>query len=198
MLLTAATLVTAMVAGCGSFKKASAENDRIRARLLELEDENRELAGRAAELDAQLQRVTRDLPGSQEVRDATPHVAAISIDSISHASDTDGDGRVDTLLVYFSPSDARGRFVQMVGDLSIHAATLPPDGDAITLGRISIGPGELRDAYRSTFLGTHYTIEVPIDVTDPGTQTDCTLKVEFVDGYDGRSITSQQVIDLKH
>ena len=196
-LLAAATLVAVLTAGCGSFKKVSEENDRLRARLLELEDENRELAGRAAELDGQLQRLTRDLPIPQEVRDATPHVAEISIASVSHATDTDGDGRPDTLIVYVEPTDGRGRFVQMVGELSVHAATLPADGDAITLGRITLGPRELRDAYRSTFLGTHYTVDVPITIADPAMQTQCTIKVEFVDGRNGRTGTAQAPVDLE-
>lgn len=196
MLLTTAVLVAALGAGCGSVKKASEENDRLRARLLELEDENRQLAGRTAELDAQLKSLASELPVSQEIRDATPHVAEISIASVSHAADTDGDGQVDMMVLYVSPSDGRGRFVQMVGDLAVHAATIPVEGDAVTLGRLSVSPGELRDRYRSTFLGTHYTIEVPITVTDPATQTDGTVKVEFVDAYNGRKVSAQQVIDL--
>ncbi len=196
-MLTAATLVAVLTGGCGSFKKVSEENDRLRARVMELEDENRALAGRTAELDGQVRRLTRDLPIPQEVRDATPHVADISIASFSHAADTNGDGRPDTLVVYVEPTDGLGRFVQLVGELSVHAATLPADGDAITLGRVRLGPRELRDAYRSTFLGTHYTIEVPITIADPATQIVCTVKVEFVDGHSGRRVTVQKPLDLE-
>ena len=197
MLLTAATLAAVFTAGCGSFKKVSEENDRLRARLIEVEDENRELAGRGAELEGQLQRLTRDLPIPQEVRDATPHVADISIASVSHATDTDGDGRSDTLIIYVEPTDGRGRFVQLVGELSVHAAVLPADGDAITLGRVRLGPLELRDAYRSTFLGTHYTVDVPITIAVGATQTQCTVKVVFVDGHNGRTVTDQLAVDLE-
>jgi len=196
-MLTAAMLVAVLTAGCGSFKKVSKENDRLRALVLDLEDENRELAGRSAELDGQLQLLIRDLPIPQEVRDATPHVTDISIGSVSHATDTDGDGRADAIVVYVEPTDGLGRFVQLVGELSVHAATLPTDGDAITLGRVTLGPRELRDAYRSTFLGTHYTVEVPITIADPATQTVCTVKVEFVDGRSGRRVTGQQPMDLE-
>ena len=196
-MVTAATLVAVLTAGCGSFKKVSEENDRLRARVMELEDENRELTGRSAELNGQVRRLTRDLPIPQEIRDATPHVADLSIATVSHATDTDNDGRPDTLLVYIEPTDGRGRFVQMVGTLSVHAATLPAGGDAITLGRVTLGPPELRDAYRSTFLGTHYTVEVPITIADPATQTVCTVSVEFVEGYTGRRVTTQQALDLK-
>jgi len=196
-MLTAATLVAALTTGCGSFKKVSQENDRLRALVMELEDANRELAGRSAELDGQVQRLTRDLPITQEVRDATPHVTDVSIAAVSHATDTDGDGRPDTLIVYVEPTDGRGRFVQLVGELSVHAATLPADGDAITLGRVTLGPLELRDAYRSTFLGTHYTVDVPITIALGVTQTQCTVKVVFVDGHNGRTVTDQLAVDLE-
>lgn len=185
------------MAGCGSFKQVSNENDRLRALVIELEVENQQLAGRAAELDGQLRRISNDLPIPREVRDATPHVAEIVIASISHATDTDGDGRSDTLVVYVEPTDGRGRFVQLVGSLSVHAATLPADSDAITLGRVTLGPLQLRDAYRSTFLGTHYTIDVPIRIPDPATQTRCTVKVEFIDGRSGLTVTSQLPVDLE-
>ena len=193
MLLT----VAALLAGCGSFKQVSEENDRLRARVIELDVENQQLAGRAAELDGQLQRVSSNLPVPREVLDATPYVAEISIASVSHAADTDGDGRSDTLVVYVEPTDGRGRFVQMVGELSVHAAILPVDSDAITLGRVTLAPGELRDAYRSSFLGTHYTVEVPISIADPATQTRCTVKIEFVDGHSGRRVTGQHPLDLE-
>ncbi len=84
-----------------------------------------------------------------------------------------------------------------MGALSVHAATLPADGDAITLGRVTLGPRELRDAYRSTFLGTHYTIDVPITIAAGATQTECTVQVEFVDGRDGRTVTTQLPLDLE-
>ena len=84
----------------------------------------------------------------------------------------------------------------MVGALSVHAATLPADGDAVTLGRITLGPRELRNAYRSTFLGTHYTVEVPITIALGATQTECTVKVEFIDGRDGRTVTAQLPVNL--
>ena len=196
MLLTVAMLVTLMTAGCGSFKKASEENDRLRTRLHELEDENLDLSGRVAELDGQLQRLESELPTTREVRDATPHVAALDIASVSHATDTDGDGRPDRLTLYVTPSVGLGRFVQLVGDLSVHVATLPADGDAITVGRINLGPSELRAAYRSTLLGTHYTVEVPITLTGPDTPGECTVRVVFADGYSGRTVTTERPVGL--
>ncbi len=163
---------------------------------MELEQQNRDLTNRTAELEAQRLRAGNDSGVAQDVRDATPHVAAISIDAISHVLDKDGDGRPETLVLYVTPSDGLGRFVQMVGDLSVHTAVLPTDSDAVSIGRIRLGPSELRDAYRSTFLGTHYTITMPISIPGEPHPTECTVKAEFLDGYDGRRVTDQREIKL--
>ncbi len=195
-MVMAAALSVALTTGCGSFKRVSRENDRLRARVMELQQQNEDLTNRTAELEAQILR-TGDAGGvARDVRDATPHVVDISIDAISHVLDENGDGRPDTLVLYVTPSDGLGRFVQMVGDLSVHTAMLPPDSDAVSIGRIRLGPRELRDAYRSTFLGTHYTITMPISVSDSPHPTECTVKAEFLDGYDGRRVTDQRQIQL--
>lgn len=194
VMVTALSL--ALTTGCGSFKRVSRENDRLRTQAMELQQQNRDLTNRTAELEAQILRASDDDGVAQDVRDATPHVAAISIDAISHVLDENGDGRPDTLVVYVTPSDGRGRFVQMVGDLSVHMAMLPTDSDAVSIGRIRLGPSELRDAYRSTFLGTHYTITMPISVPDSPHRTGCTVKAEFLDGYDGRRVSDQREIQL--
>ncbi len=195
-MVMATALSLALTTGCGSFKRVSRENDRLRTQAMELQQQNRDLTNRTAELEAQILRASDDGGVAQDVRDATPHVAAISIDAISHVLDENGDGRPDTLVVYVTPNDGRGRFVQMVGDLSVHMAMLPTDSDAVSIGRIRLGPRELRDAYRSTFLGTHYTITMPISVPDSPHPTECTVKAEFLDGYDGRRVTDQREIKL--
>ncbi len=196
--LITAAMTLAIVPGCGSAKRVSSENDRLRAEVLDLQDENRSFASQVEELQGQLDRATGETPVPRAVLAATPHVASLSVDSLSHTIDTDDDGQPDSLTVYVSPSDGLGRLVQVVGDLSIHVALLPTDDDAVTLGRVSLGPQELRDAYHSTWLGTHYTVDVPITiplgVSEP---TSFTVKVEFIDGYSGRRVTSQQSLDLE-
>ena len=191
-----AALSVALTTGCGSVKRVSRENDRLRSQVMELQQQNLDFTNRTAELEAQLLRAGNHSGVARDIRDATPHVAALSIDAISHAVDGNGDGRPDTMVIYVSPSDGLGRFVQMVGDLSVHTAVLPMDSDAVSIGRKRMGPGELRDAYRSTFLGTHYTITMPISVPDELRPTTCTVKVEFLDGYDGRRVTGQREITL--
>ncbi len=195
-MVMAAALCAALASGCGSFKRVSHENDRLRALVMDLQQENEDLTNLTAELEARLLRAGNDSGVAPDVRDATPHVATISIDAISHVLDDDGDGRPDTLVLYVTPSDGLGRFVQMVGDLSVHMAMLPTDSDAVSIGRIRLGPRELRAAYRSTFLGTHYTITMPISIPGELHATGCTVRAEFLDGYDGRRVTDQRELSL--
>lgn len=198
-LLLSAALVL-VPAGCEGVKRASRENDRLRAEVLDLKEQVQLLGDRNAELEAELRRPGPDLAAlPPEWRANAPHVASISIGPLSHARDTDGDGRPDTLILYVRPADGRGRFVQMTGRLSGHAALLPAEGDAVTLGRVTLGPERLRDAYRSSVMGTHYTIDVPLELPDPVAGADpaeCIAKVEFTDGLTGRSVTAQREINL--
>ena len=187
-------------AGCGGSgaMRASRANDRLRAENLDLKDEAERLSLRNKELEAQLQAATEEpRPLAEEYRIHAPHVAALSIDSYSHVVDNSGDGRPETLVLYVSPRDGLGRFVQMVGRLTAQATVMPIDADPITLGRITLGPAEIRQAYRSSFMGTHYTVEVPLMVPSDLEATELIAHVEFVDGYDGRKFADHRSIALE-
>ncbi len=186
-----------LLAGCAGPSRVSRENDRLRARVHELSKQVRRLEDHNTELMARIQRL-RATPTSTpaEVLDNTPHVARISIGRLSHACDPDGDGQPEMLKVYVKPTDGLGRFVQMVGELAIHAAILPPDAEAITIGRITLNPGEVRRAYRSSLLGTRYAVTVPIAVPEGVDAAECTLKVVFLDGRTGLRHTDEHVIEL--
>src|SRR6185436_11190168 len=101
----------------------------------------------------------------EDIRQNIPHVTGIEIGRLSFAHDSDGDGRNDALTIYLNPTDGRGRFTQMVGPVSISAASVPAHADASTIGRASFTPAQVRDAYRSALTGTHYVFEVPINLT---------------------------------
>ena len=186
-----------LLAGCAGPSRVSRENDRLRARVHELTRQVSRLEDHNAELMARIHQLSAKPPSiSAEVLDNTPHVARISIGRLSHACDHDGDGRPELLKVYVKPTDGLGRFVQMVGELAVHAAILPPDKEALTIGQITLGPGEVRGAYRSSVLGTRYAVTVPIAVPEGVDAAECTLKVVFLDGRTGLRHTDEQVIEL--
>ncbi len=186
-----------LLAGCAGPTRVSRENDRLRARVQELTKQVSRLEDHNAELMVRIrQQSAKPTSIPTEILDNTPHVARISIGTLSHARDHDGDGRPELLKVYVKPTDGLGRFVQMVGELAVHAAILPPDKEAITIGRITLGPGAVRGAYRSSVLGTRYAVTLPIAVPEDVDAAECTLKVVFLDGRTGLRHTDEQVIEL--
>ncbi|MHC4220460.1 MAG: hypothetical protein ACYSU7_18625 [Planctomycetota bacterium] len=190
-------LAAILLPGCGSGRKLSAENDRIRARVLDLETDVERLADRNAELEAALHEAT-EAPESlpEELRANIPYVADIEIDRLSHVIDEDEDGRAEGLLIYVTPADGLGRFVQLAGSLSVHAALLPPDADPVSLGRMTLGPADVRRAYRSSFTGTHYRLVLPLTLPGDREAIECSVRVVYEDGRTGRRHTAERAIEL--
>jgi hypothetical protein len=183
--------------GCGP-KNYANENDSLRAQVLDQQREIEALTLRNAELTAELAAAGAAPDGvSEEVHTNTPRVAKIAVGRWSEARDADGDGVIEMAIVYVEPSDGRGRFLQIVGDLAVHIALLPADQDAITIGRVELSPTEVRDAYRSGVGGAHYTLDVPITLPESmdGLGT-CEVHAVFTDGRTGRTYEASRTIEL--
>jgi hypothetical protein len=198
-LLAAVCLTSALLTcGCGQ-RRFTNENDALRVKVLELETELAALKQRNAELEAELAAAAaadRALPA--EITANIPHVAGIAISRLSHLRDADEDGTPDTLVVYVNPTDGLGRFVQLVGRLSLHAALLPMDEQPRTIVRVALTPDEVRAAYRSAITGTHYTIEAPISLPeDADAFAECDVRVAYEDGRSGRRLEAHRAIRLR-
>ncbi len=190
-------LATLFLTACMGQRELAQENDRLRERVLELETQLLRTTRESAEARARLQRPeSPSASARQDVQANTPYVAEITIGRHSHARDIDGDGEPDELLVYIEPVDGWGRFMQIVGTLSVHAAVLPADADAQTIGRVQLGPGDLRRAYRSSFTGSHYTVTVPITSAEGLDADGCVVYAEFVDGSTGLRYVDDRRIGL--
>lgn len=190
-------LATAL-AGCGGNAAAvAAENDRLRRELLDTQKQLDAAMDRASELEVSLRSLADRPEGvSAEVFEATPRVQEIEIDRLSHARDSDGDGYAESIIVYVRPLDGRGRFLQIAGEVTVVAAVLPADQNAITIARQTFTPAAVRDAYRSGITGTHYTFELPIDPTTATDQATCTARVTFADPLTGVEHDAQREIEL--
>jgi outer membrane murein-binding lipoprotein Lpp len=144
---------------------------------------------------------------SPEAIEATPHLAGITIAAASHTDrPLSGDGCV--ARVYVTTVDGLGRFMQAVGTVSVTLYWSPPGCAAEVLACQEFGPMALRDAYRSGFGGTHYTLEwllAPADPTGvgkadsaPGSTWTCgspaEVKVEFTDARSGRVFTARRAL----
>lgn len=142
---------------------------------------------------------------SAEAIEATPHLAGISITGSSH-TDRPLKGEGCVARIYVSPVDGLGRFIQVVGTASVTLYWSPPGCEAQVLSCHEVGPLALRDAYRSGFGASHYTLEWPIERRAssaagggaPSADWNCgspvEVKVEFTDARSGRVFTARRAL----
>lgn len=181
-------------AGCETSQDVAAANDRLREKVVDLEKQVKQRNGQIAHLQARVKQAETTAAASEELRENTPHVAAITIGNLSHLRDSDGDGKADELVAYIEVKDGWGRSIQLVGQLSLHALVIPAGYDAITLGRVNLGPAEVRRAYRSSITGTHYTVNIALVVPEGVNFDQITIKAEYIDGYSGVGYSAQRAV----
>jgi len=192
----------------GSDKSLSQQNDELRARLLDLTNQLDAAQQQSNELRRQIEALaaatqSAGAPSSAELIQATPRVTVLTIGDKSHAVDEDRDGIADHLNLYIHAEDGLGRFIQLVGDLSILAALLDQQSGASTIGQVQLTPMQVRDAYRSSFTGTHYTISVPITLPATAAHSrataarwSATVRAVFRDGTTGAELAAERPIGL--
>ena len=186
--------------GCtiGGSRGVGVENNRLRDELAAANKKIESLSAERDELTTKLVQQRGDVP--PDVLAATPALASISIGSLSGLvpADPATAKRVD---VYIAPIDGRQRFVQIVGTLQIDAVLEVADADASKsaepqpLASATLTPTQVRDAYRSGFTGTHYTVELPLNAPTPAAlarrQGTLVLRARFVDAWSGRTFTCE-------
>jgi hypothetical protein len=92
------------------------------------------------------------------------------------------------------PTDAYGRFVQVVGTLVVEARAVPATGATDAGAPVlstTLRPGAVRDAYRSGLTGTHYSVELPL--SGPAQAGDVMLRASFTDALTGATHTANLV-----
>lgn len=186
LLAGAASLPACRAGGDKSVEKA---NDDLRRTVLDLEGEVAGLRGRNAELAAKLEECDRARAGTlpKDVLEAIPRCVGVTIGGLSGYQPARRD-QPAKIVIDLEPTDALGRFVQIVGTLHVETRALGPVGSEAKEGSVletELGPTQLRDAYRGGLLGPRYTIEIPApSVRPPG---DLVMRVRFVDALTGRS-----------
>lgn len=183
-----------LVVGCKAKVLRPSEADAFRAREATLRADLDRAQRRVSELETKLAAVearsTTHPTLDAEAAAALPALARVEVSSLSSARRT-GE-RAARLDLVVAPEDALGRFIQLTGTLRVQAVVLAP-GDAaparppVAVSR-TVGPAELRAAYRAGLLGTHYTVEVDIawDETFAGEPRAISVAAEFVDALSGR------------
>lgn len=201
----------ASLGGCsGQPKNFENDNDALRRRVAELEGERDAALARATEAEAKLGEAANAAESrlDGQALEALPRCAGVTIDRFSGLVDSNDDGRPDSVDVYIKPYDGRQRFVQVPGRLTVEATILapapaapapakgskkgstpPPPAPAPTplvVGPRTLSPVELREAYRSSMLGTHYlaTLELPQGAEAPEGSS-VVIRVELLDPTTG-------------
>lgn len=182
-----------LVGGCKATVLKPSAGDTIRAenQTLKQKLDASELA--AAALEQQLLALKASdskREPSEEVRDATPVVASISLVSGSMIRREEGK---DTAILLFAAQDGLGREMQCVGTLAITVTAATAGADAVTLATTSIGAKALRDCYRAGFMGAHYTVELPLTATTDDMRT-ALITARFTDGWTNKEFHTDAVL----
>lgn len=189
-LAPAAACIAALLwlGGCtiGGSSTASAQNDELRRKVAEQQRQIESLAAARDELQTKLAAKALDAGADPEVAAATPVVSVLEIDSLSTLLPLEAKGPATGLRVHVRTLDGRRRFTQAVGVMTVELK----DGADATLAAGRVGPAALRDAYRSSVTGTHYTIETSL--ANPAAGTTFTLTVRFEDALTGRRLEASK------
>ena len=177
--------------------EARFERDQLEIELRRVTAERNELRAKLDELTSKLEAV--DGVPAAVVIDSMPRCAGIRVDRLTGLYDRDGEPGFEGINVYLLPFDSRDRFVQISGTLNVVATLYPMPGSAEAervVARRVIEPKDLREAYRSTLLSTHYS--VPLAIGRPITSIDGTLVllVQFRDVLTGQTHSAEKILEI--
>ena len=198
--LTTTTLVLAMALaaplGCQGRALAPNAADGLRAELIERTRERDASRAKVAELETKVAElsVARDAKLDPEAVEAMPALARVALSTLSTARLIDPNHAA--LALVLEPRDGLGRFMQFTGTVRASVAVLIPGRDPLPAGYTTIAPKTLRDAYRSGFMGSHYTIDIPLTWEGAEPARSVSVSVEFTDAFTGKAYPCQGTIPV--
>jgi hypothetical protein len=169
-------------------------NNRLREQNLDLRDRVAAMEQEIEELKLAL-RQKSSKPGEppEAVLLNLPRVTRISLDRLTTIAQTP-EGLV--ARAHVEPEDGRGRFTQMTGRVTLKLVRVPENGDVETVSERVFEPSEVRDAYRSGFMGTHYTIEMPVTLPSEADGETWLLLAEYVDAVTDAKLKAERSVQL--
>lgn len=205
---------SALLSGCKTRIGGGGGSDTglLRARADDLARQVETLTLRANEAEANALRVNAAL--SADVVAAIPNLAVIEIDKLSGPSASD----TTSFPVFVRTLDARRRFIQVVGTLTVRAWAYPSGTFAaagskpIAVASVDIAvpakltPLELREAYRSGVMGTHYRVELAViglqklrngQANGQISGQDIVISVAFTDALTGKTYEANRKIPAR-
>jgi hypothetical protein len=186
----------------GGSKGVGVENARLRTELAETQRQVAALNAQREELLTKLAEANnaRQAALTPEVLASLPRVAGVRIGSLSGLAPSDRALAATRADIYVEPFDGRDRFVQIVGTLSVEVVAMGQVAEGKEPPRVLasqvLTPAQVRDAYRSGFTGTHYSVELPFSPPITERKGTLLLRVRFTDALSGREFAAEKAIEL--
>jgi len=189
--LTLPVIVGAM-AGCGRTSYLN-EADRLRRENMELKDKNQQLTERTERLEGRLKTLRQRLSGPSATRPAVdePALSQIKLGRYTGPIDNDGDGIDDTMRLYVRTLDQHGRMLPVAAEATVKVVRIPSRGEPKALATKTYDASAFNEAYRSSFTGQHYTLQVSLPRPLPEGVDEVTAKVIVEHAETGTRFSSQ-------
>lgn len=192
--------VVVTIGGCGRATVLNpSPNDVLREENQKLRDETQRLSQQVKELETRLaeRRARPDaapsLTSDPEADGALPRVASVQIEGATEVVRTSSDPAAPaTLRLWVLPRDGRGRFLQIVGRLKVGVACLQAGSTPVDIAHATFSPAEVRDAWRSGWMGSHYAFEVPLTLPPDTANCPLTISIRFDDALSGSSFADER------
>jgi hypothetical protein len=205
-MLLACAIFAAGFAGCapramrlGGTTEPDAVIDELRRENVALRREVDQLSlqieRRLEQIEAMEQRQGRDPAVEDGVE--LPQFTSVRFGRYSGFLDTTGNGVDDTLRLYVQPRDQNGRFVNVAARAVVQAVALQPGREPTVIVERTFEPAEFTEAYRSSFTGTHYTLNVPIPTDVPSDIDSATVKIAVTDVATGVTATREATMRIQ-
>ena len=188
--LLAVTGVSMVLGGCGlGHRNFTNENDKLRADKLHLQNQ-------VTKLQRELE-LSRDANRNLQAR-LHPHPTTMPTAQIPQLA-TLQIGRGSGVLVnnhrmlriYLKTLDAQGRFLPVAGRATVKVVAIPDKGKPVLVAEKTFEPKAFNAAYRATFMGTHYSLDVALPKRIPGDVDRVTVKVIFQQALTGVKLKAE-------
>ena len=201
MLLVCLLPITmAPITGCRMTVLPPSSGDSARDRNAVLREENEALKRENQGLKVRLSEAQADLdPEAVMISEATPRLVSMVVQDSSLVETPSAENESPILVLRMAPSDDRGRFLQVVGDLSVTVVAVPGSGEPILLARRDFTPSEVREGWRGGMLGSGYVFEIPLSGKLPKALPESVDVVTLfeVAGTGGTSLRDERPVRVK-
>jgi hypothetical protein len=185
--------------GCGSSgKRASVENDRLRADNLQLQREIEQLHGTVKAKADQLQALESSTTPPADPGAQIPQVTFVKFGRYCTAIDENGDEHDDLIRLYVITLDQSKRYIPVAGNVVAQVDHLVPGKDPVKLATRTFDAKAFDAAYRSNITGIHYTLDIPLPKGDAIKDvTQVTVSLLLTDLQHGTTFNEQIVLPIK-